>query len=160
MKKGIFVKGFAVVLAASMLTGCGALSAEDYKDAMEDAMDEYEGAVDELSEMMYGDEDDFDKGEAKKVVEEAKDALKSIKSLSAPKEIKDDHKELCEGLDVLVEVTDLMYDAALAYVEEDDDKLEEIQEKVSDLQKDVDDIDKILSDIEEELDELIEEEDD
>ncbi|MBE6902025.1 MAG: hypothetical protein E7478_06085 [Ruminococcaceae bacterium] len=160
MKKGIFVKGFAVVLTASMLTGCGALSAEEYKEAVEDAMEDYQDAMSDLTTMLYEDEDDIDKGDAKEAVEEAKAALKSIKSLSAPKEIKDEHKEFCEGLDIMIKMTDLSYDAVLAYIDEDEDKMEDLQDEVMELQEDAEEYTEVLSEIGEKIDELIEEEED
>ena len=160
MKKGIFVKGFAVVLAASMLTGCGELSAEDYKESLENAMEDYQDAMSDLSSMMMGDEDDFDKGEAKEYVSEAKAALNEMKKLSAPKDIKDEHKELCECIDILIKMTDLTYDYAVAYIEDDEDKMEDLEEEVQDLQEDAEDYYELLEEIDEKVEELIEEEED
>ena len=151
MKKGFVVKGMAVTLAAVMLTGCGAMSAEDYQDAMEDAFKDYYEALSDLGNMMYEDEDDFDNGEAKKTVNEAKAALNDMKKLSPPKEIKDEHKDLCKYVDILIEMTDLTYDYTVAYVNDDDDKMEKLEEKVEKLQEKAEDYTDALEDMEDKL---------
>ncbi|MGN0688515.1 MAG: hypothetical protein ACI4KA_10470 [Oscillospiraceae bacterium] len=160
MKKGLIVKGMAVTLAAVMLTGCGAMTAEEYQDGLKDALEDYQEAVMELSSMMFKDKDDFDNGEAKKAVKEAKDALNDIKKLNLPKEIKDEHKELAKCIDVMMEMTDLSYDYIIAYVKDDDKKMEKINEKGKKLAEKTEDYTDALEDLQEGLEELLEEEED
>ena len=162
MKKRMVLKGIAVFLAASMLTGCSALSAEDYYDELQDALEDGADAMNELVSLKYEDEDDFDNGEAKELLNEAKAAFSSIKSLSAPKEIKDEHKELCKIIDYTLMAADLEYDLVVATVKDNDKKIEKIEEKQDDLQDEMNDKcdTDVVYEIIEELQELIEEEDD
>ena len=162
MKKGILVKGAAVMLAAAMLTGCGALSAEDYLEEYRDAIEDGLSAMSELAMMQYVDEDDFDKSEAKELLDEGKTAFNSIKSLSAPKEIKDEHKELCKIMDYLMQAADIQYEIVLASVKGDDDKVEKLEDRFEDLEDEMEDKcdTDVIYDIEDELEELIEEEED
>ena len=160
MKKRITMI-IATLMAASMLAGCSALSAEDFKDALEDATSDYTDAVKDLGEIMGDDPEDIDKGEVKEVMDEARAALNTIKKLSAPKEIKDEFDAYCDYIDeYMLKELDLTYDYALAYIDEDDDKMEELQDEMKELLDDAAKDSDALTDLESELLELIEEEED
>ncbi|MBE6902027.1 MAG: hypothetical protein E7478_06095 [Ruminococcaceae bacterium] len=161
MKKR-FAMIFAALMAASMMTGCGALSAEDYKEELEDAMSDCNEAMSDLMAMQYEDEDDFDKGDAKEKLNDAKSALNSIKRLSAPKEIKDEHKEFCKLIDYTIKAADVQYELVVAAVADDDDKVEKLEEKMEEIQEEMEDKcdSSAYADLYSALNELIEEEED
>ena len=179
MKKRFFLKGMAIVLAAVMLAGCASgsgkddddrtetyeedsksssksLSAEDYKDKFEKAMEDYQDAFSDLSSMI--NDDDFDKNDAKKSANAAKAALDDIIDLNPPKDIKNLHKEMCEGLELAKDMVDLYYDYGVASSKGDEDETEKIEEKAEKLEDELEAYDDVYSELEEKIEELIEEE--